>query len=143
MRQNISSLLKTASEFKTIEQRASFLKQNESFALKTILQYNFDTRLVSLLPVGAPPFKRTEGQEAQAYQGAFFTEARKLGTFVQKNPPDALSRARREMLFIQLLESLPGEDADVLIAAKDKKLTTLYKGITEKVVRQAFPEILP
>lgn len=143
MRQNISSLLKTASEFKTIEQRASFLKQNESFALKTILQYNFDTRLVSLLPLGAPPFKRTEGQEAKAYHGAFFTEARKLGTFVQKNPPDNLSRARREMLFIQLLESLPGEDADVLIAAKDRKLTTLYKGITEKVVRQAFPEILP
>jgi hypothetical protein len=50
---------------------------------------------------------------------------------------------KRENIFITILESLPGPEAEMLIAAKDKKLHKLYKGITADVVKLAFPDILP
>ena len=52
-----------------------------------------------------------------------------------------LKPLRREFLFIQLLESIDSEDAKLLLSVKDKKLP--FKGITEKIVRQAFPDLLP
>jgi hypothetical protein len=43
------------------------------------------------------------------------------------------------MLFINMLESLHPKDAELIIAAKDKKLP---KGITKKVVNLAFPRLI-
>ena len=54
-----------------------------------------------------------------------------------------MNRMKRENIFITILESLPGPEADMLIAAKDKKLHKLYKGITADVAKLAFPDILP
>jgi hypothetical protein len=47
---------------------------------------------------------------------------------------------RREGLFLNLLESLNPEEAELLIAAKDKKMK--YKGITKKLVNDAFPNLI-
>ena len=69
-------------------------------------------------------------------------EARKFGYLVNQ-PGQNLSGAKRENIFITILETLPGEEAEMLIAAKDKKLHKLYKGITADVVKLAFPDILP
>lgn len=60
--------------------------------------------------------------------------------FVEGGNPN-LKPVRREFLFIQLLESIDSEDAKLLLAVKEKKLP--FKGITEKTVRQAFPDLLP
>ena len=47
---------------------------------------------------------------------------------------------KRESLFLNLLETLHIEEAELLIAAKDKKLKS--KGITKKLVRDAFPNLI-
>ena len=52
-----------------------------------------------------------------------------------------LKQLRREQLFIQMLESLHPLEADVLLQVKDKKLN--YRGLTYKLVKETFPEILP
>ncbi|NDB83826.1 MAG: hypothetical protein EB127_14045, partial [Alphaproteobacteria bacterium] len=51
-----------------------------------------------------------------------------------------LTKLKREQLFIGLLESLDKEDAKLLCAVKDKKLP--YKGITQQVVKDAFPGLI-
>jgi hypothetical protein len=42
-----------------------------------------------------------------------------------------------------MLEGMHYSEADLLCAAKDGILTTLYKSITEDLVREAFPKLLP
>jgi len=47
---------------------------------------------------------------------------------------------KREGLFLNLLESLNPEEADLLVAAKDKNMK--YKGITKKMVNETFPNLI-
>ena len=44
---------------------------------------------------------------------------------------------------MEMLEGLHYTEADIMCAAKDGKLSTLYKSITDDLVREAFPKLLP
>ena len=50
--------------------------------------------------------------------------------------------ARREKMFIDVLESLHPDEAELVIAMKEKSLMGKYKGITSKLVSEAFPNLL-
>ena len=54
---------------------------------------------------------------------------------------DGLTTLRREQLFVQLLEELHPKEAEVLIQVKDKKLK--YRGLTYKLVKETFPDLIP
>ena len=41
-------------------------------------------------------------------------------------------------MFVQMLEGLHESEADVLVAAKDKKLHQVFKGLSKNVVQEAF-----
>ena len=142
MNNNICDILEVASKAKTKQERADILKANDSFALKSILQLAFHPNIVAALPEGAPPFKRVEDNQNDYFRGYLYAESRKLGYLVEQ-PDQNMPRMKRENIFITILESLPGPEADMLIAAKDKKLHKLYKGITADVAKLAFPDILP
>ena len=51
-----------------------------------------------------------------------------------------LAPLKRESMWIDLLESLSEGEADLLAKAKDRRLK--YKGITRKLVEEAFPGLL-
>ena len=57
-----------------------------------------------------------------------------------KGGDDQLNKIKRETIFINLLETLPQAEAEILILAKDKALGTKY-GITQDLVTAAWPEI--
>lgn len=137
MRKKLYQILKEVSEFTPASDRHLFLKQNESVAIRALLRYAFDKNVKFLLPKGNPPYKPFEGHDAE---GRLYTEIRRLYLFVEGGNPN-LKPLRREALFIQILESVDPEDAKLVLAIKDKKLP--FKGITEKTVRQAFPDLLP
>ena len=40
-----------------------------------------------------------------------------------------------------MLEGLHADEAEVVVLAKDKKLTDKYKRITFKVIQEAFPDV--
>ena len=50
---------------------------------------------------------------------------------------------KRESLFIDMLEGLHYTEAEVLCAAKDRKLDKMYPNIKEDLIRLAFPDMLP
>lgn len=136
MRKSISEILKQVSEQSGKQSKIDMLRENYTPVLAQILQYALDPRIKWLLPEGEPPFKQNvfPGQETVLY-----SEARRLYLFVEGGNPN-LTNIRRETLFIQLLEMLHPEDAKVIIAAKDKKIP--YKGITAKLVNEAFPGLI-
>jgi hypothetical protein len=142
MVRDIFPILEQANKIKKIDDRVAFLQQHQSYGLRTLLQLNYDKRLTSALPEGSPPFKRLPEINNKGHEGFFHQDARKMAYFVE-NPAHNLTRLKRENLFIEILENLPGPEADLIIACKDRKLTSLYKGITLAVVKKAFPDIIP
>lgn len=118
---------------------AELKKLSNNIAIKTVLKYAFDPKIKFDLPEGSPPFKEI-GIDAQ--ESALYRECRKLYIFVKPNPQIKtvdIPKIKREMLFIDLLESIAPDDARLLIAIKDKQFP--YKTITLKLVKKAFPEI--
>jgi hypothetical protein len=51
-----------------------------------------------------------------------------------------LSRTRRESLFIELLESLHSDEAELLCLVKDKNIGKKYR-VTKNVVAEAYEDI--
>jgi hypothetical protein len=45
-------------------------------------------------------------------------------------------------MFLQILETIHPKDADMILAMKDKKLETLYPGITRDLVKQTWPGLI-
>jgi hypothetical protein len=46
------------------------------------------------------------------------------------------------MVFVQILEGIHWQEADLVVAAKDKDISKLYPNVTREVVRKAFPNLL-
>ena len=51
-----------------------------------------------------------------------------------------MSSLRRETMFIQMLEGLHPDEAELLCLVKDKNLSNKYK-ITKDIVDEAYPDI--
>lgn len=139
MIQSISEILKKTSELKSRQEKIDFLRKNQTTTLLMILQYALDPNIQWILPEGNPPFKKNDLVDME---GMLHVEARRLKNWIKGvNPDFEKQELRNQAQFISLLESLNSKDAELVIAAKDKKIP--YKGITYKLVKEAFPHILP
>jgi len=91
-----------------------------------------------MLPDGEVPFNRNEVPVGTDHT-SLRKEWKNLYHFV-KGGNDSLSKTRRESMFIQMLEGLHPQEADILCLVKDKKLEAKYK-LSRSVVEQAYPDI--
>jgi len=115
------------------------LKEYQCDALKSLLIWNFDDTVISLLPEGVVPFEPNEVPVGTDHT-SLRKEYRNLYHFV-KGGNDSLSKTRRESMFIQVLEGLHPHEANLLCMVKDKVLQTQFKGLTRALVEEAFPDI--
>jgi hypothetical protein len=133
------SIFQEVEKAKTKKEKIDILHKNSSTTLKAILGYTFDPTVKWLLPEGVPPHKPLP-KDADA-EITLATAQRQFYLFVE-GPTDTqrnLKQHRREELFIQLLESVNPDDVKVLVGMKDRKLP--YKGVTRKLVAEAFPNL--
>ena len=124
----------------TREGKANILKKYSSPPIQGILRIAFHPDFKMDLPEGAPPYKRDESIPESFGETTLMIESRRLYLFMKDKD---LAPRRKESLFIQMLEGLHYTEADLLIAAKDGQLSKRYKGLTEHIVRLAFPDLLP
>jgi len=133
---SVSEILKRCSEYKKKEERVEALRVNCNESCKIVIQYMFHPDVKFALPDGKPPFKYSQFDE----QNMLHSEARRLYLFLEGVNPD-MKPLKRETLFLEILQSVTPDDADLLIAMKDKK--SPYKGLTYDVAVAAFPELFP
>ena len=114
------------------------LKEYETDALKAILIWNFDDTVISVLPEGEVPYERNDVPVGTDHT-SLRREWKNLYHFV-KGGNDSLSKTRRETMFIQILEGLHPQEADLLTLVKDKKLQTVIN-VTRAIVEEAYPDI--
>ena len=130
-------VLQKVSNAKTKAEKVKLLREHNTQALRSLLIINFDESIISLLPDGEPPFQKNESPEGTDHT-KLEKEARILHHFFKGG--SSIAKAKRESMFIQMLEGLSEGEANVLILAKDKKLGKRWK-ITKQCVEEAFPSI--
>lgn len=159
-------VLNLVSKQRTNAKKVEVLRKYEDPSLKTLLIWNFDDTVISLLPEGDVPYASTS--EQNSYSGTLSgkigdavskmgeLKSQSLGAADQgrstirkeyhmfynfvKGGNDGLSSLRRETMFINILEGLHPLEAEILCLVKDKKLQSKYK-ITQGIVQEAFPDI--
>ncbi|MFZ9728548.1 MAG: DUF6433 family protein [Candidatus Nanopelagicaceae bacterium] len=157
-------ILALASSQRSNAKKVEVLKEYENPALKSILIWNFDESVESLLPEGDVPYANAE--EQSVYSGSLSDNLRREASGGEsatgqdldgrgrtslrreyqnlyhyvKGGNRGLNNIRREMMFINLLRALHPMEAELLILVKDKNLQSKYK-ITQEVVAEAYPDI--
>ena len=162
----IFEVLDLVSKQRSNSKKVEVLQKYEDPSLKTILIWNFDESIISLLPEGDVPY--ASAGEQTSYSGTLSSKiddavskmeelsSNSLGSMDQgrssirkeynmfynfvKGGNDSLSSLRRETMFINILEGLHPKEAEILVLVKDKRLQTKYK-ITKEVVIEAYPDI--
>ena len=114
------------------------LKEYRNDALVSILIWNFDETVVSLMPEGDVPFTPNESPLGTDHT-SLRRESKNLYHFV-KGGNDTLNGIRRETMFIQMLEGLHPDEARIIILTKDKRLSEEY-AVTYEQVKEAYPDI--
>ena len=135
MKLAIYEILDKASKKRTKAEKVEYLRENYSQALGDVIQFALHPNVKILLPSGPAPYKPSE--LASENTGMLYSKSRDLYLFCEGGRDD-LNQSRREALFIGFLESLHPKDAELIVAAKDKKMP--YK-LTKEVFEEAFPGI--
>ena len=163
----VFEILHLASKQRSKAKKIEVLKKYDHPSLKSILIWNFDESVISVLPSGDVPYSGYDDQNT--YNGTLSTkiteEIRKMhvnGSFslgssdkqghttirkefnnfyhFVKGGNDGMSNIRRETMFINILEGLHPLESEILCLIKDKKLSDKYK-ITKEIVEEAYPDI--
>jgi|TARA_Y100000287_G_scaffold96313_1_gene76853 hypothetical protein len=134
----VHEVLEQISKQRTKAKKVELLKEYRSDALVSLLIWNFDDSVISMLPDGEVPYERSEVPLGTDHT-SLRKEYRNLYHFV-KGGNDKLSKTRRESMFIQMLEGLHPTEADILCLVKDKQLQSVYK-INRALIEEAYPDI--
>ena len=134
----VSEILQKVSSAKTKKEKVELLQEYNNNALRAILIINFDESLEFLLPDGEVPFTPNDapvGTEhtrlAHEYKGLYK---------YFKGGDSSIKGMKREQLFVQLLEGLAEEEANLLVSACNKDIQSKYR-VTKAAVAEAFPSI--
>jgi len=162
-------ILELASKQRSNAKKVEVLKEYRNDALTSILIWNFDESVISVLPPGPVPYADPNEQSSVggnlselinskakntnlnngAYAGteelmnkqrtSLRNEYKNFYIFL-KGGSNTLSQIRKETIFINMLQGLHPLEAELVCLVKDKKLTDKYK-ITWDNVKEAYPEI--
>lgn len=135
MIRSIAEVIKAAGAAKAKEDKIAILSDaanNRTPVLRNILILTYDKDFEILLPEERPPFNPAP---KNFNHGALYREGRKLKYFVNGQGGEKLSNMKREQLFIELLESVNPDDADILCQMIERKP---FKGITPKLINEAY-----
>ena len=132
----LSEVLQKLGKIKSKKDKVLYLKDNNTDALRQIIKSSFDPKIKWALPYGEVPYVQNEAPEGTEHNVLAY-EIRKIYHFIESGN-SKISQTKREMMFVQMLEGLHPDEADVLVAAKDKILHQKYKGLSINVVKEAF-----
>lgn len=116
--------------------KIAILKQFDNQAMRQLLKAAFDPKIKFDLPDGNPPYIKNEAPAGTEHT-SLAAEAKKLYHFVVGGN-NSINKLKKETMFIQMLEGLQEDDAEVLMSIKNKNLNNTYKGLTANLVKETF-----
>lgn len=118
--------------------RIKILQEHESYELKSILQAAYRSDITFDLPAGAPPYTPS-ANPAGVLSSPMKKQIDVLPLLLVGDT--RWNKMKKEMSFIRLLENVHANDAEIIVAMKDKKLDKKYSTLTRSLVKKAFPNL--
>jgi len=122
---------------KTRKEKLEMLKLHDSILLLNLLKGTFDDGLQWNLPQGPVPY---EPADARSFPSNLKSQLNTLQYFVKGGKGEALLPLKRETMFLRLIESIHPKDAELIVKMVNKQQPG--KGITKKLVQEAFPTLI-
>ena len=119
------------------DEKLALLKQyGAESPLNYLISLNFSKTLQLDLPEGMPPTKKLDDQTHPDMMHPLRTQIQKIRNCF---PDVAISKLKKEKIFIDILENVAYKEAVILVHCKDKALEEVYPSITAELVEEAFP----
>lgn len=135
---NVYEILNLVAKAETRSKKIEILQQHkENWALKDVLRGTFDDSVQWNLPGGRPPF---EPAPEDSHPSHLIRHNKKFVYFVKGGKGDSLPAFKREKIFMDILETIHPQDAEVLLGMINKKLN--ISGLTKKLTQEAFPGLI-
>ncbi len=133
---NVFEILQNVATAKKKAEKISILKQNDTAALRTILQGCYHPGIKLDLPKSDPPYSPSDAHNAPSNLHNRWKDFGYLtGSYTKR-----LGKIKIETMFIQLLEAIHPEDAKIVLQMKNKKP---FKGISSALVKEVYPNLMP
>ena len=128
--------------------KVAVLRKYDTPNLRNFLMCAFNPDIEWMLPDGDVPYMANDAPDGTDHS-VLSQETKSIHNYVRRKVTGStgddwmignanLNAAKREMLFIQLLEGLSAGEAECLCLAKDKSLHRKFKGLNANTVRDAF-----
>ena len=127
--------------------KIAVLRKHRNQALENFLMVAFNPDIEWMLPEGDVPYMPNDAPDGTEHT-MLVNEAKSLHYYIKKlvfGTTDQwvfgntqINDARREMMFIQMLEGLSAAEAELVLQAKNRTLNKKYKGLNANTVREAF-----
>jgi len=124
-------------------EKSKLLLKYDSKALRNLLKAAFDDSIVFKMPKGSPPYEKADLRVVS--NAAVQRATKQMGYFVEGGLSPNMLQPKREKMFMNFLETMHPDDAELHIAAKDKKFsvpTPMFKGVTKKLVKETWPNLI-
>jgi hypothetical protein len=137
-KRQVYEILEEASKKRAKKEKIEILRKYENMALRDVLQGTFDKKIQWNLPAGQVPYTPARKDIVPT---SLLKEHLKFKYFVKGlRESEKLMGVKRERMFIDILESIHPRDAEVLCNMINKKPP--MKGISESLVKEAFPNLI-
>jgi hypothetical protein len=125
-----------ADSLPTRGERIAFLKAQDSTPLRSVIKAGLCPSIIWAIQAG--PIVYNENI-LPMQEGNLYRETRRFYLFLEGHGA-TIDQAKREILFIQLLEMVDKDDAKMLVSLKDKKWP--FKKLTKPLINEAFPDLI-
>ena len=136
MKLEVFEIFENFAKQKTRKEKIQYLKDNGIPAVRDVCRGIYDERLEFIIPKGKPPYKPNRPESVPS---SLTRKHRDFGNFVKGAVSARQKQFRIEKKYIQMLESIHPQDAVIVIDMVQKKAP---KGLTKKIVEEAFPKLL-
>ena len=133
----IYEILEAAGKARSKAEKIKILKDHDSWALRDVLRATYDLKVEFLIPDGEPPYTPNKPESVPTNLLRKNTD---FTYIVKGGQGDKMPAFKREKVYLGLLESIHPKDAEIVVKMVNKKLA--IPKITEKVVKEAFPNLI-
>ena len=136
MKLEVFEIFERYAKLKTRKEKIQYLKDNGIPAVRDVCRGIYDERLEFIIPQGKPPYTPNKPESVPS---SLRRKHRDFGYFVKGAISAGVAQFKIEKMYIQMLEAIHAEDAVIVIDMVQKKAP---KGLTKKIVEEAFPKLL-
>lgn len=135
----VFEILSEISKLPTDELKVNTLQKKyyDHTPLHRILKMNYCDTIQPMVPDGTPPFNRNDNADGPNHS-SLWEYIRLFPVIVRSAQSVKMRPLQIERTFIEMLEAVDANEAEIICLAKDKKLQTKYE-ISSDVVKNAFP----